>query len=74
MLGTGDGAKTRFALTKTYGDGEDAYQRLIARPVLETLRVAVDGVEKATPATGVSTSPPARWCLRWVAFRAQARR
>lgn len=49
-IGTGDGTKVRFALTKTYGEGEDAYQRLIARPVVETLRVAVDGVEKATPA------------------------
>lgn len=49
-LGTGDGTRARFALTKTYGDGEDAYQRLIARPVAETLRVAVDGMEKASPA------------------------
>jgi uncharacterized protein (TIGR02217 family) len=48
-LGTGDGTRMRFALTKTYGEGEDAYQRLIARPVIETLRVAVDGVEKVTP-------------------------
>jgi len=49
-IGTGDGVKTRFALTKSYGEGEDAYRRLIARPVAETLRVAVDGVEKASPA------------------------
>jgi len=48
-LGTGDGARARFALTKTYGDGDDAYRRLIARPVTETLRVAVDGVEKTSP-------------------------
>ncbi len=48
-LGTGDGTRMRFALTKTYGEGEDAYQRLIARPAIETLRVAVDGVEKVTP-------------------------
>ncbi len=50
MIGTGDGTKARFALVKTYGEGEDAYQRLIARPVIETLRVAVDGIEKASPA------------------------
>jgi uncharacterized protein (TIGR02217 family) len=50
VIGLGDGVRTRFAPTKTYGEGEDAYQRLIARPVIETLRVAVDGVEKATPA------------------------
>ncbi|MEP9388786.1 DUF2460 domain-containing protein [Mesorhizobium sp. KR9-304] len=49
-IGTGDGTTVRFALVKTYGEGEDAYQRLIARPVAETLRVAVDGVEKASPA------------------------
>ena len=49
-LGTCDGARTRFALTKSYGEGGDVYQRLIARPVLDTLRVAVDGVEKASPA------------------------
>lgn len=48
-IGAGDGARTRFALTKTYGEGEDAYRRLIARPLPETLRVAVGGVEKATP-------------------------
>jgi len=49
QLGTGDGTTARFALTKTYGEGDDAYRRLIARPVTETLRVAVDGVEKASP-------------------------
>lgn len=49
VLGTGDGARMRFALTKIYGEGEDAYQRLIAKPALETLRVAVDGVEKGSP-------------------------
>lgn len=50
VIGTGDGTKARFALVKNYGEGEDAYQRLIARPVIETLRVAVDGVEKVSPA------------------------
>ena len=47
-LGAGDGTAKRFALTKTYGGGEDAYVRAIALPVLETLRVAVDGVEIAS--------------------------
>ncbi|MEW9806802.1 phage distal tail protein, Rcc01695 family [Mesorhizobium marinum] len=50
ILGTGDGATARFALTKTYGEGEDAYRRFISRPVIETLRVAVAGVEKTAPA------------------------
>jgi uncharacterized protein (TIGR02217 family) len=48
-LGTGDGTRTRFALVKKYGEGGDAYQRLIARPVLDTLCVAVDDVEKVSP-------------------------
>ncbi|MBL8579010.1 MAG: DUF2460 domain-containing protein [Mesorhizobium sp.] len=44
-LGTGDGVRTRFALVKRYGEGDDAYERFIARPVVETLTVAVDGEE-----------------------------
>jgi uncharacterized protein (TIGR02217 family) len=50
LLGTGDGAQARLALVKNYGEDDDAYARRIARPVLATLRVAVDGVEQATPA------------------------
>lgn len=46
---TGDGARTRFALTKTYGEGDDAYRRPIARPASGTLRVAVAGVERTVP-------------------------
>lgn len=49
-IGIGDGARLRFALTKTYGSGDDAYQRLILKPVTATLRIAVNGVEKASPA------------------------
>jgi uncharacterized protein (TIGR02217 family) len=49
-LGTGDGTASRFALVKTYGDGEGAYRRHIAKPVAGTLRVAVAGVEAASPA------------------------
>lgn len=44
QIGTGDGARTRFALTKTYGSGADAVVRLIARPLAETVLAAVDGV------------------------------
>ncbi|MDQ2632430.1 MAG: DUF2460 domain-containing protein [Pseudomonadota bacterium] len=50
VLGTGDGTTARFALTKTYGEGDDAYRRFIARPAIETLLVAVGGVEKTSPA------------------------
>jgi uncharacterized protein (TIGR02217 family) len=48
-LGAGDGAQTRFALVKTYGDGAEAYRRLISKPVVESLRVAVDGGELSAP-------------------------
>ena len=49
-LGTGDGARAGFALAKNYGDGAEAYARPIMKPVAGTLRVAVAGVEKASPA------------------------
>jgi uncharacterized protein (TIGR02217 family) len=49
-LGSGDGATTAFALVKTYGTGDDAHRRFIMRPVDGSLRVAVAGSEKASPA------------------------
>ena len=49
ILGVGGGATTRYRLVKTYGDGEDAYQRLIGKPVVATLQVAVDGTELSSP-------------------------
>jgi len=42
-LGLGDGATTAFQLSKTYGAGEAAYARPIAKPVSDTVAVAVDG-------------------------------
>lgn len=44
-LGTGDGVRTRFDLVKRYGEGEDALERRIRKPVAGTVRVAVAGVE-----------------------------
>lgn len=41
-IGTGDGINQSFALTKTYGAGEE---RRITRPVAGSVRVAVDGSE-----------------------------
>ncbi len=41
-IGTGDGARTDFALVKHYGGQE----RRITRPVAGSVRVAVDGVER----------------------------
>ena len=49
-IGTGDGSAGRYRLVKAYGEGDDAYLRLIARPVASTLRVAVGGAE-APPGT-----------------------
>lgn len=43
-LGTGDGSNRRFALTKTYGAGGDAYVRPIRLPQTDLLNVAVNGV------------------------------
>jgi uncharacterized protein (TIGR02217 family) len=48
LLGYGDGTTNRFSLVKRYGTDEDAYVRLISKPVASTLRVAVDGVEVAS--------------------------
>jgi uncharacterized protein (TIGR02217 family) len=44
-IGTGDGVIDRFALTKTYGGGE---QRRITRPTAGSVRIAVNGIELAT--------------------------
>ena len=44
-IGTGDGETAVFRLGKTYGGGDDAYVRPVTKPVAETVRVAVDGVE-----------------------------
>lgn len=45
-LGTGDGARASFQLTKTYGGAFSAYVRDIAKPVAGSVRVAVSGVEQ----------------------------
>lgn len=49
IIGEGDGENRRFALTKTYGLGEDAYRRLIWKPDVATLQVAVAGVAQTSP-------------------------
>lgn len=45
-LGIGDGETKRFQIVKIYGSGPDAYSRIIRYPVAETVRVAVNRVEK----------------------------
>lgn len=61
-LGTGDAARTAFALAKTYGGIHAPYQRPIAKPVAGSVRVAVAGAEKTEgvdfscdPSTGLVT-------------------
>ncbi|WP_299962088.1 DUF2460 domain-containing protein [uncultured Roseobacter sp.] len=44
-LGTGDGTQTEFALQKTYQSGSYDYIRPISKPVAQTVRVGVNGVE-----------------------------
>src|SRR5690606_23056092 len=44
-IGTGDGVRTQFQLTKRYGAAFDPYLRTIAKPVLGSVRLAVAGVE-----------------------------
>lgn len=41
MIGTGDGYRTEFALSKTYRSGEQGYTRQIAKPVAGSVVVAV---------------------------------
>lgn len=45
LLGVGDGTARRFKLVKSYGTEQDAYLRLISKPVLSSLQVAVDAAE-----------------------------
>ena len=61
-IGTGDGATAAFQLKKSYGSAFEPYLRRIAKPVAETVRVAIDAVEQTQgtdfsvdAATGVVT-------------------
>lgn len=45
-IGAGDGATLSFQLVKTYGVAFSPYRREIRKPVADSLRVAVGGVEK----------------------------
>lgn len=42
-LGTGDGVMSRFQLVKTYGDAAGSWERQIAKPVAQTVKLAVNG-------------------------------
>ncbi|MBW6496730.1 MAG: DUF2460 domain-containing protein [Burkholderiaceae bacterium] len=47
-IGTGDGATTVFQLIKRYSSGAQSWSRAIAKPVADSVRVALDGVEQAS--------------------------
>lgn len=46
-IGTGDGTRKVFQLAKAYGAGAEAVSRTIAKPVADTVKVAVAGVALA---------------------------
>ncbi len=54
-VGTGDGVRKTFALAKTYGTGDTAVVRPIAKPVAGTVKVAVGGVALAAAVFAVDT-------------------
>lgn len=56
VLGTGDGARTGFALVKRYGGPDAPYERPIAKPVAGSVRIAVAGSELASSAFTVDTT------------------
>lgn len=45
VVGTGDGVETEFALSKLYVSGSQSYRRPIAKPVTDSVKVAVSGNE-----------------------------
>jgi uncharacterized protein (TIGR02217 family) len=47
-IGTGDGSRTVFPLTKQYGGGDEPQVRRITRPVAGSVKVSVDGALLAT--------------------------
>lgn len=55
LLGEGDGERVSFALLKRYGVGATAYVRPIAKPVVGSVLVAVDGAPLAPSEFGVDS-------------------
>lgn len=48
LLGFGDGVRTSFPLVKRYGDGDEAEQRRITRPIAGSVRIGIAGAERLT--------------------------
>jgi uncharacterized protein (TIGR02217 family) len=60
VLGTGNGTRTDFQLIKTYGTQHAPYERIITKPVIDTLRIAINGIPLTggfvcNPVTGIVT-------------------
>lgn len=55
-IGDGDGATRAFQLTKTYGGAFAPYLRSISKPVAGSVRVAVNGAERAASQFSVDTT------------------
>jgi uncharacterized protein (TIGR02217 family) len=71
LLGSGDGVRTLFALTKSYGSGADAEVRRITRPEAASLLVSLGGVPAASGwallsggTLSFSTPPPSGTAVR----------
>ena len=45
-LGQGDGARKTFQLLKSYGQTLAPYQRIVQKPVEDSVRIAVNGIEQ----------------------------
>lgn len=65
LIGTGNGERVSFQLSKSYGAEYAPYQRPVAKPVAGSIRVAVSGVEveegedfDSDPATGLIVFRP----------------
>ncbi len=73
-LGAGDGAATQFQLVKRYAHGGASWDRAIAKPVEDTVLVAIDGEStlafEVNLGTGVVTfdSPPASGAILTAGF------
>ncbi len=73
-LGTGDGSAATFSLIKRYGDGAGGVDRPILKPIADSVRVAVDGVETSAfnvdATTGGVTfdAPPVRGAVLTAGF------
>ena len=65
VLGVGNGATTQFQLTKNYVSGVSGYARAVRKPVIGTVKVAVNGIVSNAwtldATTGIVTfaAPPA---------------